>query len=215
MNYLQLVNAVLAMLRERQVGTVNENAYSTLIAELVNQAKEDVENACDWNGLAQTINITTTPTIFSYAMTDAGQRFRIIDVFNQTAQTRMHYVPTSKMNDWFMLGDNEPGSPYFYNFNGVDTNLDTFVDLWPVPNVSEELYFNLIIPQDRFTSDSEIIKVPSRPVILNAYWRAVVERGEDGGTAAQEAQRNYLTSLGDHVAIDQGHFPEESLWIAT
>ena len=38
----ELVNNILIRLRERQVGTVNETAYSTLISVLVNDAKDFV-----------------------------------------------------------------------------------------------------------------------------------------------------------------------------
>ena len=47
MTYLDIVNNILKRLRERTVSTVNESSYSSLIAVLVNDAKESVENA--WN----------------------------------------------------------------------------------------------------------------------------------------------------------------------
>ena len=42
MTYLQLVNSVLRRLREDQVSTVEQNSYSILVGELVNEAKEIV-----------------------------------------------------------------------------------------------------------------------------------------------------------------------------
>ena len=45
MTYLTLVNNVLKRLRERTVSTVEETSYSTLIAMLVNDAKQEVEQA--------------------------------------------------------------------------------------------------------------------------------------------------------------------------
>lgn len=215
MTYLQLVNAVLTKMRERNVGTYNENAYSALIAELINEAKEDVESAIEWNGLATTLQITTAPDIFSYAMTGAGQRFRLIDAYNYTAQVQMRYMGTENINRRFLLGDVSTGDALFFNYNGVDSNLDTMVDIWPIPNDEQLLYFNLIIPQPRFSADSTVLKVPSQPVILGAYWKAVVERGEDGGANAADAERNYREALANAIALDQGHFPEESIWVAT
>jgi len=40
MTYLEVVNNILKRLRERTVATVNESTYSSLIAVLVNDAKE-------------------------------------------------------------------------------------------------------------------------------------------------------------------------------
>ena len=45
MTYLQLVNSVLRRLREDEVDTVDQNSYSKLIGEYVNDAKRAVEDA--------------------------------------------------------------------------------------------------------------------------------------------------------------------------
>ena len=55
----ELVNNILIRLRERQVGTVNETAYSTLISVLVNDAKDFVQAAWQWSALRETITINT------------------------------------------------------------------------------------------------------------------------------------------------------------
>ena len=65
MTYLQLVNSVLRRLREDQVATVEQNTYSQLIGELVNEAKETVENSWDWTGLRTTI-VVPTVAIYVY-----------------------------------------------------------------------------------------------------------------------------------------------------
>ncbi len=58
MTYLQLVNDVLIRLRETQVSTVTQTAYSTLIGKFVNDAKRQIEDSYTWNVLAQTVTIT-------------------------------------------------------------------------------------------------------------------------------------------------------------
>ena len=47
MTYLEIVNRVLRRLREQQVDSLTANSYSTLIADLVNEVKRDIENS--WN----------------------------------------------------------------------------------------------------------------------------------------------------------------------
>ena len=45
MTYLDLVNNVLRRLRETEVSTVAANSYSKLVGDLINDAKDLVENA--------------------------------------------------------------------------------------------------------------------------------------------------------------------------
>ena len=69
----------------------------------------------------------------------------------------------------------------YYNFNGVDANGDTQVDLFPIPKGIENIFFNLYKPQPTLTDPSTTLLVPSDPVAKYAYAKAVAERGEDGG----------------------------------
>ena len=210
--YLQAVNSVLRRLRESEVSTVGETAYSALIGELVNDAKSSVEAAYGWNSLSDTLIATTTTGVFSYVLEGSGVRFRVTDVLNTTSHVPMHLVPSTWMNEQFLLSDPSNGSPLYYNFNGVDSNGDTLVDIYPIPDKAYVLNFNVMIPQENLSADSDVIKVPGDVVILNAYARAIVERGEDGGLASSEAYGLYKTSLADAIAIESGRYDEESTW---
>jgi hypothetical protein len=85
MNYIQLVNDVLIRLRETEVSSVNDNAYSKLIAKFVNDAKRNVEDAYNWNALSDTLTAVTATDIFNYVLVGSGQRFRVIDVLESIA----------------------------------------------------------------------------------------------------------------------------------
>jgi hypothetical protein len=50
MTYLEAVNSVLRRLREREVLSVSESAYSKLIGDFVNDARNEVETAWGWSG---------------------------------------------------------------------------------------------------------------------------------------------------------------------
>jgi len=210
--YLQLVNAVLTKLREDEVLTVSATTYSSLIGILINEAKREVEDSYAWNALKDTITFTTTASGFSYSLTGSGQRFSVIDAYNQTSQTQIHSIPTKNMNN-MIITSNQQGEPVWYNFNGSDVNGDTQVDVYPIPNGPYQLYFNLIIPQSDLSVDTTGIFVPDEPVVLNAYARAVVERGEDGGILSGEAYALYKRSLANHIALDQSRQPDETLWV--
>jgi hypothetical protein len=214
MQYIQLVNEVLARLRESEVSSVNDNAYSKMIGKFVNDAKRNVEDAYNWNSLYDTLTATTTGDIFNYVLDGSGQRFRVVDVLNDTSNWELKEATTRWMNQQFLLTTPQKGSPQYYNFNGVNANGDTQVDLFPIPNGVYNVRFNIVLPQPMLTTDSTVLKVPYEPVIFLAYAKALAERGEDGGLASSEAYGLYKTSLADAIAIESGRYEEESAWRA-
>jgi hypothetical protein len=118
------------------------------------------------------------------------------------------------MNEQFLLTSVQKGSPAYYNFNGTNSNGDTQVDLFPIPNGVYQIRFNVIKPQVALVSDADVLLVPSEPVIFNAAARAIAERGEDGGILAGEMAFIYNQSLADAIAIESGRYIEESAWMA-
>lgn len=215
MNYLELVNDVLVRLRENEVSAITDTPYSKLISKFVNDAKRQVEDAYEWNALSETLTVTTAPDLFNYVMTDSGQRFRVYDVIHQESNWKLDFASTTKMNDWFLnYPDVEKGPPQYYNFNGVDANGDTQVDLYPVPDAIYNVFFNITKPQAPLSANSDVLKVPAEPVIFLAVAKALIERGEDAGMSSAEAYQLYLQSLSDHVAMEANRYPTELIWNA-
>jgi hypothetical protein len=211
--YLQAVNSVLRRLRETEVSTVQETTYSKLIGEFVNDAKNSVEAAYNWNALSDTLTATTTADLFSYVLTGSGVRFRIVDVLNDSKDTVMRLAPTTWMNQQFMSSSPQKGSPNYYNFNGQDANGDTLVDVFPIPDAVYTLRFNVILPQPNLTSDNTVIKVPADVVIQNAYARALVERGEDGGLQSSEAYALARNLMADYISLESNRYLEDTNWV--
>jgi hypothetical protein len=212
MNYLDLVNDVLIRLREDEVTATTDTPYSKLISKFVNDAKRTVEDAYQWNALSETLTVTTANDLFNYVMTGSGQRFKVIDVINSEDNFFLEYMPFSQMNNLFLNQSPQKGSPYYYNFNGVDANGDTQVDIFPIPDGVYNVFFNIFKPQEPLSAGADVLKVPSEPVLKYAYAMAVAERGEDGGLAAQEATALADLSLADHIAIENGRYSDEYVW---
>ncbi len=211
--YLELVNETLVRLREPEVTAVTDNAYSKLIGRFVNDAKRQVEDAYTWNALSETLTVTTSANLFNYVLTGIGQRFKVIDVINSESDWFLNYETTRKMDELFLnSGTVLVGAPDRYNFNGVDSNGDTQVDLYPIPDGVYNIYFNVIKPQAEFTAASTQIKIPAEPVIFLAYAKALNERGEDNGINSVEAYELYRQSLSDHIAAEANRYPEELIW---
>jgi len=210
MTYLELVNDVLVRLRETTVSTVSETTYSALIGKFVNDAKRQIEDAYSWNVLAQTITVTTTAGTSSYALTGAGQKFRINDAINTTSLIGLRNIEFVDMNRKLNLGAPSQSIPSEFCFSGVDGSGDTKVDLFPVPNGAFTLLFDLTIPQAALTADGTSVKVLDYLVTQNAYARALMERGEDGGTTTSDAYVLYKGMLSDAIALESTRYPEDN-----
>lgn len=212
MTYLQLVNNVLKRLRERTVSTVEENAYSTMISMLVNDAKQEVEQSWDWSALRTTLTATTSAGVFAYELTGSGDNMKMLDVVNDTSNYFMTYKTASEFTGYYLNSNPVQGEPRYYSFNGLDDNGDTIVEVYPPPNGVYFLRFNLINRQDDLSTDTDVLLCPSKPVEMLAYAKAVEERGEDGGVAGMSAYANASRVLSDAISLDAAKHPEEVIW---
>lgn len=214
MTYLELVNAVLKRLREDEVTTVTASNYSKLIGSYVNDAKMDVENSYSWNSLSDTLTVNTGTGIFNYTLVGSGQRFEVIDVWNNSANQKffLENRPVSWMTQALLTENPQQNAPMYYAFNGEDANGDTSVDIYPIPNGTYQIFFNITKPQPDLVNNTDRLLVPSLPVIMGAYARALAERGEDGGIGSGDAFMFYQKALGDAIAIESNRYVEESNW---
>jgi hypothetical protein len=209
--YLELVNDVLVRLREAEVQTVSQNSYSKLIGKFINDGKRQVEDAWTWNCLRDTITVTTSSGTKNYTLTNSGTRFRIIDVIDDTNDRRLENS-TAQAAFEDSLTNSTTDIPYYYAFNGVDSNNDTKVDFIPTPNNTYSIKFRIVKPQSELSSNSTVLTIPEEPVIFYAYAKALAERGEDGGMTASEAYQLYLQSLADHIAIESSRTQPDIIW---
>jgi hypothetical protein len=114
------------------------------------------------------------------------------------------------MNRKLNFGTPSQSIPSEFCFNGVDGSGDTKIDLFPVPNGVYTLKFDLTIPQANLSADGTSVKVLDYLVTQNAYARALMERGEDGGTPSSDAYILYKGMLSDAIALESTRYPEDN-----
>jgi len=214
MTYLELVNDVLIRLREPTVTTVTLNSYSTLIGKFVNDAKRQIEDAFSWNVLGTTITVTTAASTSSYSLTGAGQKFQVMDVINTTSNVGLTNISFVDMNRKLNFTPLVNQIPTEFAFDGVDGSYNTKVNLYPIPDGVYTIKFALTVPQATLTSDSTVVLVADTLVAQNAYARALVERGEDGGLSSSEAYQLYKSMLSDYIALEGTRYPENQEFVA-
>ncbi len=214
MTYLELINDVLIRLRETTVATANQTTYSTLIGKFVNDAKRQIEDSYAWNVLGQTVTLTTVAGTYIYSMTGAGQKFQVVDAINVTANVGLTNISFVEMNRYQNFTTPISGIPNSYCFDGVDGSGDTKVVLYARPDNVYSIQFALTVPQATLSSDSTSVLVPDVLVTQNAYARALIERGEDGGFSSSEAYQLYRSMLSDYIALEGTRYPEAQEFIA-
>ena len=224
MTYREIINSVLRRLREDTIDSdwsgnlydsVTISDYQKLIGELVNDSKKNVESYHDWNALRETFNVKTSLGNMQYTLGDAtkgaGVSFKVLDVICQDTGQVLEQVP----NDWTSAST---GKPTYYAFNGISqagTNRepDFNIDFYPVPDSTQTISVNIVGAQKELKTASQVLRVPSQPVILGAWARAIAERGEDGGSISSAVAAEARDSLNIAVQLDAGNMEYERDWV--
>lgn len=212
MTYLEIVNKVLRRLREREVSSVSQTAYSKLIGDFVNDAKAETENAWNWSSLRTTLTLTTQADVFSYELNTSQNNFSVLDVLNDTSNRFMQYKPSVWFDNQFLNMSPASGAPLFYNFNGTSADGDSQIDIYPIPDGVYDIRVNCAVRPTDLVSDADVLIIPAQPVFLLAVSKAIEERGEDGGTTSINAFQASRQALADAIAFDAARHPEETVW---
>ena len=224
MTYREIIDGVLRRLREDQLGSdwtgdlssaSGPTDYQKMIGDFVNDAKYEVEHYWDWQVLRVTSAISTSDGVMSYSLLGAGRDFKVLDVIDTSTGTILNQMSSADINTRvFPTANIAKGEPSSYGFNGIDDNLDMVVDVWPLPNDTRRINFNVVKPQDKLQLAETHCYVNEQAVILGAYMRALAERGEDGGTQVSVAAGEYVNILSRAVQIDAGKTQMEMTWYA-
>lgn len=212
MNYLDLMNNVLRRLREETVTGITQSDYSTMVGDFINDAKDLVEKSYDWSALRTTLVVNTAADDNLYSLTNCGDDVKIVSVMNDTSNCFMSYQTKDWFNEQLHLTTAVSGSPYYYTFNGLDSNGDTQVLVSPKPDGVYSLRFDVIKRQPDLVNITDKLLIPTAPVLHLALALLARERGETGGTSTAEYFAIADRHLSDAIAIDAAKHPEETIF---
>ncbi len=227
MTYLEIVNKVLKRLRENAVTTVGYNAYSSLIAEFVNDAKNEVENAWRWSTLRTSIVITADGSQFydlspdtvdpAVTLTDRGIPLNATLVYDEqglpvafdttsTEEMQLREIPLSmfmRVNTLDGYDNVDKPSDFALSSSASPVGGDG-IGVWfgGIPATARTYGFSFYAPQDELEDDDANLLVPWRPVVHLALLYALDERGEEIGEPGSKAWLRYENSLASAIAID-------------
>jgi hypothetical protein len=219
MTYRGLINQILIRLREDTIpvdwtGNINDSNnvsdYQKVVGSLINDAKRSIESYHDWLILRETVSINTVAGTKNYNL-NSGQEIKIVDAVNNATGKHLHQVSKVYINTVKYPTD-DTGEPLYYAFNGSDTSNNLKIDLSPIPTEVQTLSFDIVKHQDELTLATTILKIPSQPVILGAWARAIAERGEDGGTQSSLMAQEASEAIKQAIIIDSANTQYESDW---
>ena len=220
MTYLNIMNNVLRRLREEEVNSVNDSTYSKMAGDFINDAKTIVEQAADWSALRATISFATDVDDNTYSLVGSGDDVKVMCAFDSTSKSELQY----QTKEWFY---NERyvnktlliaakgglvGPPQYYTFDGIDSNGDTQIRVYPMPDDAYTVVFEVVKRQADLSLNGDILLIPSKPVIHLAVALLARERGETGGTSTAEYFSIADRYLSDAIAIDAAKHPEEMIF---
>ena len=216
MEYLDIVNAVLKRLRETTVASISQTAYSAMVGAFVNDAKEIVEGAWDWSSNRMTISVATVASTSTYSLTGAGDKLELMGAWNNTSQCNLVRVDEAwYKNKLYTGGVSQEGSPVKFTFTGPDSNGDAQVVVYPTPDAVYDLKFWIQAKQAELSAADDVMRIPSKPVILHAVAMLAEEKGETGGMTSKRYFEMAEKVLNDSIAYDAAKSPRETDWRVT
>jgi|TARA_R110002020_G_scaffold212538_1_gene419164 hypothetical protein len=183
-----------------------------MVGAFVNDAKQVVEDSHDWSTLRTTIVVPTVENTTEYSLTNAGERVKIYSVINDTSNFFMHYESPNWFNNAYYISGEVTGTPDSYTFSGIDSNNDTKVRVYPKPSGVFSLRFDLIAREAELSGDADTTVLPKNAIVHNAVALLARERGETGGTTAQDYFLIADKHLSDAIALDAYKNPEEFIY---
>ena len=212
MTYLEIVNDVLKRLRESMVTSVADTEYSQMIGTLVNDAKRDVENAHTWAALRYNTLLVTAAGTQEYSLTSVGQRF-VYDFMVDSSGLELNKAPINYV-EYQTIINSDNRLPNYVAFSGVDASGDLKVKLFPIPDAIYTYTVFGYKPTAVLSANTDTPVVPDYLIAMNAYARAIAERGEDSGNLSSEAYQLYQKALGEAIAIERNRHEEQVNWEA-
>jgi hypothetical protein len=210
--YLTIVNSVLRRLRENEVSGVANTTYSKMVGDFVNDAKTQVENSHDWSALRTTIVVPTVSGTTDYTLTNSGERIKVYSAINDTSNFFMNYESPNWFNNAYFISGEVSGTPDSYTFIGIDSSRNTKIKVFPKPDAVYSLRFDVIARENELSSDTDTTVLPSNPIVHLAVAYLARERGETGGTTAQDYFAIADRNLSDAIALDAYKNPEEFIF---
>jgi hypothetical protein len=212
MDYLDMVNSVLRRLREGTVTSLYQNEFSSVVAEMVNDAKREVEDAHDWSALRSDLILTTSDGINTYTLPGSQNRATVIDVRDTTNSSMLSPVSSTYIRRQDIISSPGTTKPSYWALEGVDGSGDTQIKFWPTPDNVYTIKAHCVIRTPDLAAEGDTVAIPTKPIVLLAYAMSAQERGSVDSTDIQFMYQFAKSALADAIMYDAAKNPDEQVW---
>lgn len=206
---LQALNRTLVKLRESEVTDITgQTSYVNMVMQLVNEAKEEVEEAYEWNYQNTTATLNVVAGTDTYELDNWGDNYVIDLVYdsdkNYTIKQRATNAAIDQAANYSIVTST---SAYQWTPYGVSADGDPQIKFYPNPGAATTVKVLGRVKQAWLSDKTTVMLVPWRPVVTLAYAKAISERGEDGGMSYEEAQMEADKALARAITAENalGH----------
>lgn len=206
---LQALNRTLVKLRESEVTDITgQTSYVNMVMQLVNEAKEEVEEAYEWNYQNTTATLSVVAGTDTYELDNWGDNYVIDLVYdsdkNYTIKQRATNAAIDQAANYSIVTST---SAYQWTPYGVSADGDPQIKFYPNPGAATTVKVLGRVKQAWLSDKTTVMLVPWRPVVTLAYAKAISERGEDGGMSYEEAQMEADKALARAITAENalGH----------
>lgn len=222
--YRTALNRVLALIGEEQIDSGTSELttkYQKLLGAMMNDIKEQIEDAHNWRALRTVTDVTIAADAVSATISGATERSRVLRrvqserqfdgviplVFDITDTDDPDPLREKDLSDLLYLDEVDPDTRvtypgYFAVDNSAGDQLDLYV--WPRPSGERTIRVYLVTPQI-FLEDDALdtnITLPTRPLITGTIWYALEERGEELGINGIYNEQRFRDALNSAIARD-------------
>lgn len=211
MTYLQLINKVLARLRQDTVASLSDNG-ATLAGHFVNQAKEEIEDMGPWMALRAAQTVSASAGTASYLMSSTNERSYVVrdgrgvpQIYETTAGSKnlIQLIEWEEMRRLHNLDESVvQAQPIYAAIDRGATGLT--IKFYPTPASSRTYSVLCVVPQAELASISTSITIPSRPVWMYAAALYAMERGEEMSGEPGSLMMQARSVINDFVLTDFG-----------
>jgi hypothetical protein len=222
--FRQVLNKVLNRLGEEEISgstTTLSDDYHILLAAMVNDVKEEIEEAALWRTLWHDETVTVAASTTSIAITNTNERSRHVrvnepawgqevglcfDYTDTSNATRINEMELAMIKHRQTVDDDEGDDVNVYAIDDSVAADTLLLQVWPAPKADFDIRITMCTPQAELAIDAldTAISIPERPLRLGVLWTATEERGEELGANGLFTEQRYRIALDDAVARDMG-----------
>ena len=223
--YLDIMNRCLRKLGEFELpgsSTDIETDYQKILGQMINDVKEEVEDATNWRALRQIVNPIIAADGREVDITEGNERSRLMRlyqsdrpypvplVFDVTDASTPDPLIELDLSELLYRDQVDPDqrasdSPTYFALDNTSDGDELAIHVWPRPDSQRTLQVTLVVPQPRLADDelTTVIKVPARPIFIGAMWHAYEERGEELGPDSLFSEKRFMEALNTAVSRDE------------